>query len=466
MPHQQTSLISRASADAQPTNEEASAVTDGLPAEEYLTSQKELYKNHMSAREYSYFDTFTLADRRKILDEAEESLQRQNVEQIKAKTFGMEFLGQVSHNLRTPLNGLIGVIDLMQGEEMSKSQRLYIKTLEQSCTHLLSVVSRMQDLAALQSGKPTNNIMAFDLKAIVTGVAESMQHMSIHTGRGTQVALDLDEKIPRSINGDLTKIQQVLANLVGVAAISSLAKYAALNASFEPLAGDKAKVHFAIKGVRTQTPKSLLEGFDLEFSFDDLFRPLTSVNLSHGIVLCREFLRQLGSRLEVEVDAKDSLIFRFVLNVTYDRKSTTLQDEGPQDCSQSAIKILVAEDNGVSRRIATMMLKKLGFTNVDEVENGQEVLTKLKDKTYDVILMDCDMPIMSGYEATKHIRHELKNTTLKIVALTANSTNEARQRCIEVGMDDYFTKPITMKTLAEMLYKWLPYGASPFLAGA
>ncbi|KAJ3159340.1 hypothetical protein HDU88_000625 [Geranomyces variabilis] len=430
-----------------------------------LTQQKEQHRHLMSSREYTYFDTFTLEDRRMILDEAKEALQARNVEQIKAKTFGMEFLGNVSHELRTPLNGLIGAIDLMQGEEMSTSQRLYIKTLEQSCTHLLSVVSRMQDLAALQSGKPTNNIMPFDLRATITGVAESMQHMSIHTGRGTQVTLDLDPEIPRSVNGDLTKVQQILANLVGIAAISSLAKYAALKATFETLGGGAAKIHFVIKGVQSQTPKTLLEGFDLEFSFEDLFKPLTPVNLSHGVVICREFLKQLGSCLHMKVDAKDSLIFRFSLDVTYDIMGVGYDKEDTLRQAQLAVRILVAEDDKVSRQIAMMMLKKLGFKNVDGVENGQEAVTKLHSKTYDVILMDCDMPVMDGYEATEHIRTKLKNTTVKIVALTANSINEARQRCIATGMDDYFTKPITMKTLAEMLHKWLRHGHLPFLAG-
>ncbi|KAJ3134982.1 hypothetical protein HDU90_004307 [Geranomyces variabilis] len=420
----------------------------------------------MTPREYAYFDTFSVEHRRDILVEAKDNLQTQNVEKIKAKTFGMEFLGNVSHELRTPLNGLIGVIDLMQSEEMSTSQRLYIKTLEQSCTHLLSVVSRMQDLAALQSGKPVNNIMPFDMRATITGVAESMQHMSIHTGRGTQVALDLDPQIPPSVNGDLTKVQQILANLVGIAAISSLAKYAALKATFEPLHGESAKIHFVIKGVQTQTPKTLLEGFDLAFSFEDLFQPLTFNNMSHGVVICREFLKQLGSHLDMKVEPDDTLIFKFSIDVTYDRNSVARENVGALKDARSAVKILLAEDNKVSRRIAMMMLKKLGFTDVDGVEDGHEVVTKLQNKAYDVILMDCDMPVMDGYEATRHIRTELKNATVKIVALTANSTNEARQRCIATGMDDYFTKPVTMKTLAEMLHKWLRLGPIPFLAGA
>ncbi|KAJ3160467.1 hypothetical protein HDU88_007967 [Geranomyces variabilis] len=192
--------------------------------------------------------------------------------------------------------------------------------------------------------------MLFDMRATITGVAESMQHMSIQTGRGTQVALDLDAQIPRSVNGNLTKVQQILANLVGIATISSLAKSAALKAAFQALDGGAAEIHFIIKGVQSQTRKPLLEGFDLKFSFEDLSKPLTPVNLSHGVVICREVLKQLGSRLHVEVDA----------------------------------------------RLA-------------------------------------DFRILAGCH-----------------------------RCIATGMDDYFTKPITMKTLAEMLHKWLGMGLFRF----
>ena len=275
----------------------------------------------------------------------------------------------------------------MQDDDMTAQQRLYIKTLEQSSTHLLSVVSRMQDLAALQTGTPATNIIAFDMRAVITGVAESMQHMSIHTGRGTQVALDMDPLLPLSVNGDLAKVQQIIANLVGIATISSLAKYCSLKATFEALEGDDARIHFVIKGVKTQTPKHLLEGFGLDFSFDDLFRPLTPHNMAHGIVISREFLRQLGSELGMVVEEDDTLIFRFSLDVTYDAKARPRETEQTSQAARSAVHILVAEDNNVSRKIAIMMLTKLGFTDVDGVENGEEAVKKLASKAYDIILM-------------------------------------------------------------------------------
>ncbi|KAJ3004625.1 hypothetical protein HKX48_001132 [Thoreauomyces humboldtii] len=420
------------------------------------TELKEKYRDYMSDREYVHFDMFSLEERFKIVSEAKARLQTHNLDRIRGKTIGKDFLGTVSHELRTPLNGLIGVIDLMQSEEMTESQRLYIKTLEQSCTHLLSVVNRMQDLAALHWGDPFVNIMPFDIVASITGVAESMQHMSRHTGCGTQVALDLDPELPLSVNGDLTKIGQILANLVSVATLSSHDKYATLKATFEPLTGKDARIHITIKGIKTQTPRAMLEGFDMDFSFEDLMQPVTSNNMSQGIVICREFLVQMGSDLDMEIDEDDTLIFRFALNVTYDKTAVARDQEGELEAARSSVKILVAEDNKVNRMVAKAMLSKLGFVDVDDAEDGQGALDKLEKKEYDVILMDCDMPVMDGYEATHHIRTTMKNTTIKILALTANSTNEARQKCITAGMDDYFTKPITMKTLAEMLHKWLP----------
>ncbi|KAI8918670.1 hypothetical protein DFJ77DRAFT_508938 [Powellomyces hirtus] len=422
---------------------------------------KEKYRDYMSPRDYAYFNVFNAEDRQLVLTEAKENLQEDNVHKIKMKTSGMEFLGIVSHELRTPLNSLIGLIDLMQADDMTNDQRLYIKTLEQSCTHLMSVVNRMQDLAALQqSDAATVNIIPFDIVATMTGVAEAMQHLSTHTGKGTQVVLDLDSNIPLSVNGDLTKIQQVLSNLVGIATTSSLTKLGSLKATFEPTTGQNANIHIVIKGVKTQTPQALLEGIALEFSFQDLFQPLTFNNLSQGIVISREFLAQLGSTLHMDIDEEGTLIFTFDLKLTYETSSDVARNSqsnrGEFKADRASVKILLAEDNKVNRQIVRKMLSKMGFANVDGAENGKEAIEKVEAEHFDIILMDCDMPLISGYEAAEHIRTVMKNNTIKIIALTANSTNNAKQRCISVGMDDYFTKPITIKTLSEMLHKWLP----------
>ncbi|KAI9001879.1 CheY-like superfamily [Gaertneriomyces semiglobifer] len=447
-----------------------------------MDSLKEQYRDYISKRDYTYFDKYTAEDQQLVIDEAKHQLQSANIKQI-SSTHGSrpEFLAIVSHELRTPLNGLIGIIDLMQSEQMTEDQRLYIKTLEESCSRLLSLVNRLQDLAALQATRPAINIMPFDLVAIITGVAESMQHFSTHTGRGTQVTLDLDPRLPLSVNGDLTKIQQVLNNLVTIAATASSEKHASLKATLESSEGPNAVIHILIRGAKAEMSTTLLEGFGLTFSYEDILRPLTAENMSQGIVISREFLSLLGSTLSITTGPDDALTFSFHLHLTCNPKNWKDHDSqsnyGEIKADLSNVHILIVEDNIVNQQIAKKMLKKLGII-ADVADNGRKALKCLAEKKYDIIFMvtticfaatstcsltwrqhlyqDCDMPVMDGYDCTSYIRTTLNDHDIKIIALTANSTNDAKKRCISVGMNDFFTKPITLKTLSEMLHKWLP----------
>ncbi|KAJ3278523.1 hypothetical protein HK104_002256 [Borealophlyctis nickersoniae] len=455
---------------------------DGVKGVKGPKELKEQYREYVSKRDYTYFDKYTAEDQQLVIDEAKQQLQSANIQQI-SSTHGSrpEFLAIVSHELRTPLNGVIGIIDLMQCEQMTEDQRLYIKTLEESCSRLLSLVNRLQDLAALQAVTPAVNIMAFDLVAIITGVAECMQHFSTHTGKGTQVTLNLDPRLPLSVNGDLTKIQQVLNNLVTIAATASSEKHASLTATLESSDGPNAVIHILIRGAKTEMSTTLLEGFGLTFSYEDILRPLTADNMSQGIVISREFLSLLGSTLNIATGPDDSLTFSFHLHLTCNPENWEGHDSqsnyGEIKADLSKVHILIVEDNIINQQIAKKMLHKLGI-EADVADDGRKALERLAEKKYDLIFMvitlslaptstcsltlrqhlyqDCDMPVMDGYDCTSYIRTNLNDHQIKIIALTANSTNDAKKRCISVGMDDYFTKPITLKTLSEMLYKWLP----------
>lgn len=432
-----------------------------------LSSMREKYKKYMTVANYLNYDFLSPTDRQNVNLESKRELQKDNIDSIRNKALGMKFLGVVSHELRTPLNSLIGVIDLMQVDHMTYDQKLYIKTLEQSCSQLLSVVNRMQDLSALQSETQgmINNI-PFDIVATITGIAESMQHLS-NVGKGSQVKVTLDPALPRTVTADFTKIQQILSNLVTIAATSSQSRLATIETTFRPIAavedGTDVKSHpkdayldFTITGCDTQTPRDFLDGLSLDFSFENLFEPATFNNMSQGIVISREFLAQLNSKLEMKVNDANSLIFSFAIHVTYDPDVTWFHaTQGDLVENRTAVRILLTEDNKINQMVARKMLMKLGFTNVDSAWNGQEAIDKVSEKTFDIVLLDCDMPVMDGYEAATYIRNVMQNKKIKIVALTANSTNEAKTRCLEAGMDDFFTKPITMKTLSEMLHKWL-----------
>ena len=278
----------------------------------------------------------------------------------------------------------------MQSEKMTEDQRLYIKTLEESCSRLLSVVNRLQDLAALQAVSPSVNIMAFDLVAIITGVAESMQHFSAHTGKGTQVTLELDPRLPLSVNGDLTKIQQVLNNLVTIAATASSEKHASLTATLQSSDGPNAVIQIIITGAKSEMPTTLLEGFGLTFAYEDILRPLTADNMSQGIVISREFLHLLGSTLNIETGPDDSLTFSFSLHLTCNPKNWQGHDSqsnyGEIRADLSTVHILIVEDNIINQQIAKKMLQKLGI-EADVAVNGQVAIDRLANKRYDIIFM-------------------------------------------------------------------------------
>lgn len=279
----------------------------------------------------------------------------------------------------------------------------------------------------------------------------------------------------------MMQVQQVITNLVTIAANSSTEKRASVKADLLE-DGPIAHIKITVESFHNNTPAGLLDGIGLDFSPEELFKPTSYNNMYQGLVISREFLHMIGSDLETSWDDNKSLGFSFHLRLPSARNP--VGGAGPDNQSNlgdlvsdiKSVKILLVEDNDVNLRIAETMLNRMGFA-VDTATNGLEAVSRLHLATYNIVLMvgstidpvcttentradsstqDCDMPLCNGYDATKHIRTKMGNTTVVIIALTANSTNAAKDKCIASGMNDYFTKPITMKTLSEMLHKWLP----------
>lgn len=223
-----------------------------------------------------------------------------------------------------------------------------------------------------------------------------------------------------------------------------------------------------------------LNGAELSFDLEKLFKPAALENMYQCLVISREFLAVLKSRLNVSESNGQDLQFSFELPlIKTAAPSPDLASRGSRGSQLSLletkrVKILLVEDNEVNMRIARLMLTRLGY-EPDTAVDGLDAVVKMSHGKYDVILMvtrsaelalysmnktlqqDCDMPRCNGYDATEHIRQNLRNSEVIIIALTANSTEAAKQRCLKVGMNDFFTKPITMQTLSEMLCKWLSH---------
>jgi CheY-like chemotaxis protein len=360
-------------------------------------------------------------------------------------------LASISHEMRTPLNGIIGVIDLMSHIGNDHPSQLYIKTLEQSCRVLLSVVNRLQDISYLHNPLPYNDGIVFDIRAVLSGIAENMQYFNAESSESTQLNINIDSRIPSIVRGDLTKIQQTFTNLVTVAALISEKHYSSIQLRLKYLYGNEAT--FGVL-VRTNTIINkeffrLTENMSIKFNNADLFNTGTLNNMFIGLNICRRFISVLGSQLTIS-KVKDTLHFEFDLALHSEEKlPRVIHDD---NIKLSDFTVLVADDNVINLLIIVKMLNHLGVKSTT-VADGQQVINKLENETFDMIFMDLEMPVMDGFDATKYIRNKMKNYLI-IVALTANSTNEAKQKCKNVGMNDYFTKPITIQTIKEMIYKW------------
>ena len=378
-----------------------------------------------------------------------------NIDRIltQSTTKDAQFLANISHEMRTPLNGIIGVIDLMSHQTDLSSFEIYLKTLEQSCRVLLTVVNRLQNISDLQSDTPKANTLSFDLEAVVTGLAQTMQFYNDYSSESTQLDIKFDPRIPRTINADLTKIQQILTNLCTIAALISTDRYVVVEASLKYLDNKLCTIGFIIKSgnISVEDNFRLKDTVLLDFDSNDLFDSTTVNNMHIGVNICRKFLQELKQNLTVEQKGKQ-LHFTFELDV---ESQESLPRERKQDVTLRLANVHVVDDNPVNILVITRMLKYLGV-NYSASSDGQEIVDKLSgssSKRFDMIFMDLDMPVLNGYEATEKIRHTLDND-ITIVALTANSTNPAKVKCKEVGMNDFFTKPVTIETLREMIYKW------------
>lgn len=399
---------------------------------------------------------FQIKSKNNIMNDA---ILSQNINRIltQSTTNDTQFLASISHEMRTPLNGIIGVIDLLSHQTDLSAFEVYSKTLEQSCRVLLTVVNRLQDISDLQTAECSTTIagdtLSFDLEAVVTGISQTMQFYNDNSSESTQLDLKFDSRIPRTIKADLTKIQQILTNLCTIAALISTDRYVVLETSLKYLNDKLCTIRFVVKSGNVSVQKNfkLKDHVLLDFEPSDLFDSSTLNNMHIGVNISRKFLQELNQTLSIDQVDKQ-LHFSFDLDVES-------QESSPRKCHQSVniqdAHVHVVDDNSINIMVVTRMLKYLGVS-FSASHDGQEVVEKLSGSSserFDMIFMDLDMPILDGYGATQKIRHTLNNDIV-IVALTANSTNAAKAKCKDFGMNDFFTKPITIETLREMIYKW------------
>ncbi len=363
-----------------------------------------------------------------------------------------EFLANMSHELRTPLNGIFGMLQLASTTDLDPEQREYIETALSAGKGLLTVINDILDFSVMEAGVLQISEQPFDLRETMKTVMLSFR---VQAGdKGLYLEHEIDHSVPESLVGDEGRVRQILFNLIGNALKFTNKGGVRVDVSALPDQGrGKTLLLFSVSDTGIGIPDNMVGNVFNAFTQADgsHTRPYSGAGL--GLSIVHRLVKVLGGNISVDSEVDVGTAVNFTIEV---KTSTTLQPSlaqgKPRPAEEKILNILLAEDDKVNQMAAKIALEKLGHT-VTCVFNGREAVLALKEKTYDCILMDIQMPVMNGMEATREIRSTKGSdkATTPIIALTAHAMQGDKEMFLAAGMDGYTQKPFEIDNLAATL---------------
>lgn len=382
-----------------------------------------------------------------------EALLRESEQKSRAATQAKsDFLANMTHEIRTPLNGVLGGTSLLEDTSLSQQQKEYVRIVKASADSLLTLVNDILDFSKIEARKLELEKIEFELLQSVEDICQILSHPAKKKGLSLNYTMGSD--LPKVVIGDPTRIRQILLNLV-----NNAIKFTSKGQIEIRVALDGDKILFQVIDTGVGIPEGSLEKMFKAFSQLDASTTRKYGGTGLGLSICRELVSLMGGEIGVEsVEGKGST---FWFKVPLPRSTKESVNTSHREVRTSEpLKILVAEDNSVNQMIFKVMLEKMGHM-VHLVTNGREALDALSVGHYNLVLMDCQMPEMDGYEATRQIRSSGASwADTYVIAITANAMSGDRAQCLAAGMNDYIPKPIKKEQLSEVLSKVKPSGVS------
>ncbi len=369
------------------------------------------------------------------------------------------FLATMSHEIRTPMNGVLGMAQVLAATRLTEEQQLYVDTILDSGNSLLMVINDILDFSKIEAGKMLLEKVNFNLTHIANDISNLFKGKADE--KNIQLTLSIDKQCPTELIGDSLRIKQVLQNYVSNAIKFTEQGSVQIDISGSKISDDSASIMIQVSDSGIGIDQS---------SQDKLFSDFTQVDSSTtrkfggtglGLAICKQLINLMQGEVGVKSQLDKGATFWFTLNLEINNaveETTKQQIASNQEQPMLTGQILLVEDNMVNQLVAKAILEKFGLTP-EVANNGQEAIEKIQNTQFDLILMDCQMPVLDGFEATEKIRQLERENSLQghlpIIALTANAHDKDKERCSSVGMDDYLSKPIIKDLLYDTLRKYI-----------
>ena len=399
---------------------------------------------------------------------AQEELEDARDQALAVSSAKSEFLARMSHEIRTPMNGVLGMIELLNSTHLNDTQKRYAATIHDSADSLLDIINDVLDFSKIEAGKLRMEKLIFDLHAFLSDTVESLSGLAEQ--KNLSLKCDAPTGLALAVQGDPFRLRQILTNLLGNAIKFTERGSVRLCVAVDELDDEYADIRFSIVdtgvGITASKQKKIFDSFAQEDG--STTRRYGGTGL--GLAISKQLVDMMGGNLTVESEPGHGSVFSFSLRMAASSESDF--SDSARSLQRGIFKktvepivhrslqghVLLGEDNAVNQAVAIGMLEALDV-KVTVANNGKEVAGKFAAGSFDAILMDCQMPVMDGFQSTNAIRRleaENGDEAVPIIAVTANALAGDREKCIAAGMNDYLSKPYTMERLHNVLSKYLP----------